>query len=284
MTELEIAKDNRSAASGGNLRYQSQPPTTNAQTVFDVLFGVVAPILCFVLDPGILKSGSFGFDFDLRLAIFPQLQGFVYLVSGLEILLLLVWLVGGRQPKSATHLVGGVLMSGAIFSGLIGTILLPFTLMGLFLGIGVFGFVPFLTALVYLRNARSAFQVAAKPLDLRESLGLTPEAQVLNGLRGSLAATVIGCVLAVGPPAALSVAASMFVSQAMNAVLSADEQQADLAIDEIRYLQIFAQPPLDKLVSAYNETTEQSRKEALRRRYLKLTGDDIDQRLRIIND
>ena len=282
MTPLEIPKETRSAESGGVLRRQSRPPTTNAQTVFDVLFGVVAPILCFVFDPGILKSGGVGFDDGA--GMFSEFQGFVYLVSGLEILLLLVWLVWGRQLQSATHLLGGVLMAGAIFSGLIGTVLLPFTLIGLFLGIGVFGFVPFLTALVYLRNARSAFQVAAKPLDRHESLRLTPEAQVLNGLRGSLVATVIGCFLAVGPPAALSVAASMFVSQAMNAVLSADEQQADLAIDEIRYLQIFAQPELDRLVSAYNQTTEQSRKEVLKRRYLKLTGDDIDQRLRIIND
>lgn len=76
----------------------------------------------------------------------------------------------------------------------------------------------------------------------------------------------------------------MFVSQAMEAVLSADEQQADLAIDEIRYLQFFAQPQVDRLVFAYSATREPSRKEELKRRYLKLTGHDIEQKLGFIND
>lgn len=282
MTKLEIAGDGRSAPKDGFLRRQFQPPTTPAQTVFDVLFGVMAPILCFVFDPGILRSSDFGFGTGP--GIFSEFQSFVYLVSGIEILLLIVWLTWGRQLQSTTSLAGGMLMAGAVFSGLIGIVLLPFTLMGLFLIVGVFGFIPFLTALVYLRNARSAFQLEAKTFDSPGSFGLAPGAQSQRRLRSSFLATALGCVLTLGPPAALSVAASMFVSQAMNAVLSADEKQADLAIDEIRYLQFFAQPQLDRLVSAYSATDEPARREELKRRYLKLTGNDIEQRLGIIND
>ena len=283
MINLESAGKSSFEPSAGILRRQSRPPTTTGQTVFDVLFGVLAPILCFVFDPGILKSGGFGFG--QRAGIFPDYQGFVYLVSGIEILLLIVWLAWGRRLQPAHSLAGGALMAGAIFSGLIGLVLLPFTLMGLALGIGIFGFIPFLTALVYLRNARSAFRLAAKPSEVDQPGSLEPPRQApgLGSLRGALVATLIGCVMALGPPAVLSVAASMFVTEAMNAVLSADEQQADLAIDEIRYLQIFAQPQLDRLVSAYLATDEPARKEALRRRYVKLTGSDIEQRA-IIND
>jgi hypothetical protein len=94
----------------------------------------------------------------------------------------------------------------------------------------------------------------------------------------------MGCVLALGPPAALNFAASVFISQAMNAVVEADQRQADLAIDEIKHLQFFARPEADKLVVAYAQTSEPARKEELKRRFFKLTGSDIEQRLRILTD
>jgi hypothetical protein len=76
----------------------------------------------------------------------------------------------------------------------------------------------------------------------------------------------------------------MFVTQAMNAVLGADQRQADLAIDELKYLKFFARPELDSLVVAYEQTNEQARREELKRRFLRLTGDDIEKRRRILND
>ena len=260
----------------GFLRRQFLPPTSPPQVVFDFLFGVVAPVLCFVFDPIVFKSWEFG------PALFPQYQAFVYLVSGIEILLLIVLIACGKRLPLRSRIVGGMLMAGAIFSGLIGLVLLPFSIFGLVLGIGVFGFIPFLTALVYLRNAKSAL-LSARAWD---SKGTSWECDYtsVSVYGGWLSATIIGCVLAVGPPAALNVAASMFVSQAMNAVLGADERQADLAIDEIKYLRFFAQPELDKLVLAYGQTNELARKEELKQRFFKLTGNDIEQRLRILND
>jgi hypothetical protein len=126
--------------------------------------------------------------------------------------------------------------------------------------------------------------LAAKPWDAPEALGLSHQAPGPSGLLSPLPATLLSCVLVLAPPAAVNIAASLFVRQAMEAVLTADEQQADLAIDEIRYLQLFASPQVDKLVAAYSTANEPSRKEMLKRRYLKLTGDDIEQRLAIMND
>jgi hypothetical protein len=260
----------------GFLRRQFLPPTSLPQVVFDLLFGAVAPVLCFVFDPIVFKSWEFG---D---ALFPKYQAFVYLVSGIEILLLILLIACRIQLAPTSRVIGGMLMSGAIFSGLIGLLLLPFSILGLALGIGVFGFIPFLTALVYLRNAKSALRLA-RALDSKG----TPWEKDYTSVSvygGWLSATIMGCVLVLGPPAALNFAASMFVSQAMNAVLGADERQADLAIEEIRYLQFFARPELDKLVVAYAQTTEPTRKEELKRRFSKLTGNDIEQRLKILND
>lgn len=278
MTKLEIDRGSagRAVDSPTFVRRQFLPPRTRAQTVFDVLFGIIAPILCFVFDPIVFRSSDFGSP------LFPNYQGFVYLVSGIEILLLTFWLVCGRHLQPATRIAGGILMSGAIFSGLIGLVLLPFSLLGLSVGIGALGFIPFLTALVYLRNAKSSFQLA-RPSNLP---GLSTQERELTTLdrTGWVGATLIGFVLALGPPAALSITASMFVSQAMGAVISADTQQADLAIDEIQYLQFFARPEVDKLVVAYEQASEPSRKQELKRRYLKLTGNDIEERQRILDD
>jgi hypothetical protein len=259
------------------LRRQFSPPTTRSQTVFDVLFGVIAPILCFAFDPIVFKSADFGPP------LFADFRGFAYLTSGIEVLLLAVWLLWGRGRHSPTHLLGGMLAAGAVISGFIGLVLLPFSLMGLFLGVGIFGFVPFLTALVYLRNARSAFQVTAKPASGSSSPKRNEEAISLSSLKW-IGATLVGFILVVGPPASFAFAASIFVSQAMNAVLSADELQANQAIDEIQYLQIFAPPDLNRIVNAYQQTNERSRKDELRRRYLKLTGDDLEEKLKVVVD
>ena len=270
--ELDHKGESPGMDSPAFFRRQFQAPTTRAQAVFDVLFGIVAPILCFIFDPIVFRS-------DDGYALFPNYQAFAYLVSGIEILLLVVWRVwGGNQ--SGAQLVAGMLMAGALFSGIIGLLLLPFSLIGLFLGIGVFGFIPFLTALVYFRNAKSGFKLASKPSTLR----LLEQERSLTVSRNWLGATIIGSVLVVVPPAAMSLIASRFVSQAMNVVINADKLQADVAIEELQYLQLFAWPQLDELVSAYQRSSEPSRKEELKQRYLKLTGEDIEQRARLQAD
>jgi len=259
--DIDLGGENRSTVRTGFWRRQFLPPTTRTQKIFDVLLGVVAPVLCFVFDPIVFKA-SFGE------ALFPDYQSYAYMVSGVEILLLLIWLVCGRQLQPRTRLVGGMLVAGGLFSGLVGVIILPFTLLGLFLGIGIFGFIPFLTGLVYLRNGRSAFQLAHNHFAGRAWIG----------------SVVAGCVLTLGAPAIVNLIASRFVSESMNAVLYANPQSADMAVDQIKYLRFFARPEVDRLVSAYATENEPSRKEELKRRYMRLTGGDIEERLRILAD
>jgi hypothetical protein len=266
MTRLDIdaGGQSRSAVRHGFWRRQFMPATTRAQRIFDVLLGVVAPVLCFAFDPIVFKD-----NFGVAGGLFPEYQSYAYMVSGVEILLLLIWLVYGRQLSPRTLLLGGMLVAGALFSGLIGLIILPFTLLGLFVfGIGIFGFIPFLTGLVYLRNGRSAFELAN------------------NHRAGSvwIGAVVVGGVVVLGTPASVNFIASRFVSESMNAVLYASPQSADMAVDQIKYLRFFARPEVDRLVSAYATEDEPSRKEELKRRYLRLTGEDIDVRLRILTD
>lgn len=262
--DIDLGGEGRSAVRSAFCRRQFLPPTTRSQKIFDVLLGVVAPVLCFAFDPIVFKDNS-GFAGGL----FPEYQSYAYMVSGVEILLLLIWLVCGRQLSPRTRLLGGMLVAGAFFSGLIGLIILPFTVIGLFVfGIGIFGFIPFLTGLVYLRNGRSAFQLAT---NRRAGIAW-------------ITALVVGGVLVLGTPSSVNFIASRFVSESMNAVLYASPQTADMAVDQIKYLRFFARPEVDRLVSAYATENEPSRKEELKRRYLRLTGEDIDVRLRILTD
>ncbi len=265
MTSLDIdhGGERRTVGTPGFWRRQFSTPTTSAQKIFDVVFGVGLPVLCFVFDPIVFKS-TFGRDDGL----FPEFGAYAYLVSGIEMSLLLIWIVCGRQLQLQTGLLGGTLLAGAVVSGLVGVIILPFSIVGLLLGIGIFGFTPFLTALVYLRNGKGALQLAAS-FSSRRSWA------------GSLA---LGCVLVLVPPAGLNLTASLLVSESMNAVVYASPQSADMAIDQIRYLRFFARPDVDRLVNAYAAENEPRRKGELKRRYFRLTGDDIETRLRKYQD
>jgi hypothetical protein len=127
-------------------RRQFRPEVTTTQIGFDLALGVIAPILCYVFDP-IVFRGGFGAP------LFPDYQAFTYLLSGAQIAVLVLWLVVRPQHHIGGQMIGGALLTGAVFCLVVGLVLSPFSLMGLMFGIGIFGFTPFLTAFVYLRNA-----------------------------------------------------------------------------------------------------------------------------------
>ncbi len=261
MTRLNLKGEEPSRTDPGFWRRQFMPPTSGAQRAFDVLFGVVAPVLCFFFDPIVFKA-------DFTEGLFSSYQAYAYMVSGVEMLLLLTWLIWGKQLRPRTGLVGGILMAGALFSAVIGVLILPFSLLGLVLGIGILGFIPFLTALVYYHNGRQALQSA------RDNF---PD-------RSWVRTVALASLLVLSAPAAVNLIASRFVSASMNDVIYGNPQSADLAVDQIKFLRFLARPEVDQLVSAYLAETKQSRKSELKQRYSRLTGEDLEERLRILAD
>ena len=115
-------------------RRQFAPQVTRPQLVFDVIFGAIGPILCFVFDPIVFHSGFAG------PALFPAYQPIVYLFSGFEIVLLCFWLIMGPGSELWNAMFGAALLCGGIFCLAIGCILLPFSAMGLMFGIGAVWF------------------------------------------------------------------------------------------------------------------------------------------------
>src|SRR5687767_9580542 len=126
---------------------------TPAQQRFDLWFGVALPVACFVFDPLVFKSGLIG-----ERALFEDYRLFAYMVSALEIGMLLCWFTFRTELETFAAPFAGVFVAGGIFSAAIGILILPFSVFGLFFVIGIVGFTPFFTAFVYLRNGVRAMR------------------------------------------------------------------------------------------------------------------------------
>lgn len=243
-------------------RRQFSPKVTEAQIIFDVLFGIVGPILCFAFDPIVFRGGFAGG------AMFPSYQIYVYFFSGLQIVLLGLWLLSGTGFRSLNDTIGSGLICGGVFCALVGLGLLPFSLIGLMFGIGIFGFTPFLTAIVYLRNG-------VRALHYRRA--------ELSGLSRALA-LVAGCLIVLSPPVILGVTINYTVENSVDEIIQGDPQDATAAAHRLAPLRYFVGPESERLVHAYLTTTDPARREFLKNCYQEITGEDIEHRIRILQD
>lgn len=162
-------------------RRQFQQEPTESQYKFDWLFGVIMPVICFFFDLGIFSS-YFGGD-----VIFGAFKPFAYLLSFTAIIAMMAWLIWGKQLKWLGAFIAGLFLTSGVVALAIGFVLLPFSLMGLVIVIGVLGFTPLFTGIVYLRNGVRAIK-AAKPF-------LAKNVLTYSILLSSLAAGVIPYVI-----------------------------------------------------------------------------------------
>jgi hypothetical protein len=240
-------------------RRQFAPEITRPQLVFDVIFGAIGPILCFVFDPIVFHSGFLGAP------LFPAYQPIVYLFSGFEIVLLSFWLIMGPGSELWNAMFGAALLCGGLFCLAIGCILLPFSAMGLILGIGLFGFTPFLTALVYLRNGSRALRAKSY------------ESSTFTRLVGALC----GCLLVLAVPTLLALEIRMTVNRSIDEIMRGDSEHASRAAHRLVPLRFFADAELDRVVQAYITESDPQRKELLKSCYRDVTGEDIEVRVRM---
>jgi len=108
------------------------------------VFGIILPIVCYIADPFVMGGW-------LSLASL-----FVFGLSVLTMFAMLTWIVAGGRSTAVDAVVAGVLFVGAGVAALVGILILPFSLIGLFVFIGALGLVPFGTAAVCVSAARRA--------------------------------------------------------------------------------------------------------------------------------
>lgn len=148
-------------------RRQIHFETTTKQKVFDWIFGVILPVICFAFDPIVFKVTDFGKPF------FGEYKPFAYLLSFISILAMMAWLIWGKKLKGLSGILSGLFAVGGIISLGIGIILFPFSVIGLIVLIGALGFTPLFTSIVFLRNAYRSFQISKPFFENRVLLDTT---------------------------------------------------------------------------------------------------------------
>jgi hypothetical protein len=236
--------------------------STEKQDRFDVIFGIVLPVICLVVDPIVFQGGFFG-----EQPILGRFQLFAYLFCGLQLGIFLFWRAMPRHLAPPAGLIGGILLAGALFSFIVGVLMLPLTLLALIFLIGIVGFTPFMTSFVYLRTGIRA-------LKAQQSNAIFKSRFLLAAMTG---------LLSVALPVLISVQISMHVSAAMNQLLYGDERQARVAISWLKWLPVRSSNRR-QIVVAYGQATDPRKRDVLKQYYKELTGDDIDRELYFLND
>lgn len=129
------------------LFWRVSPRDARARRVFsDLLAGTLMPIVCVFFDPGILRNSALGVIVITAILV--------------QIGMLLAWQLTPRSLPSVSAFFAGGLSVGFVLAMAVGIGILPMTLVGLPLLVGFLGTMPFLTAIVYLRNVISARRMA----------------------------------------------------------------------------------------------------------------------------
>jgi hypothetical protein len=231
---------------------------TRAQLRFDVIFGLVLPVLCFVFDPVVFRGR---FDLLGHDGIYQRVRLFAYAASALEMATLACWLFVIRKYPAWSRPAGGVMAAGAFFSLALGLAILPLSIMGLvFLGIGALGFIPFLTALVYLRNSRRALRLNRTGAPVRG---------------GATASFAFGLAFALGMPAVAQRGATRIVRNASAEVVAGGELSPRRR-RVVRALTRLSGETFEDLVKEHDGEEDAVRRALLSVAYWEVTGKDIN--------
>lgn len=110
--------------------------------IFDILFGILLPLVCLYLDPCV-------FDSPVLQPLIGHFQVFIHLTIFYEMILLSIWMAYPKHPLffSIQFAFGTLLALG------IGLRIFPYAVSGILIyGLGLLGFVPWTAAIVFQRR------------------------------------------------------------------------------------------------------------------------------------
>lgn len=147
--------------SGFVKRQFSELPTFR-QKKFDWTFGVGLPIVCIAADPIVFRN--WGGDTTLL----SDYKIFAYTLSSVSILAMAAWFLWGSKLGELRPFLGGLFLVAAAISTLVGVAIAPFSAIGIiFYGLGLLGFVPLFSGLVYFRNSFRVLESSAEDMPLK---------------------------------------------------------------------------------------------------------------------
>jgi hypothetical protein len=241
-------------------------PVQWGRLIADILFGVIAPILSLIFDPIVFRGGT-GL-FGTGSPVLPQFRVFAYIAIPIGVLTLTVWLWRRFRLRIWSGFIGGILFAGALFSLLVGLLILPVTLFGIVLGIGLLGFIPFITAIVLFRNARQAINYAGKQLNTQ----------------GVVVSVILGMVVGFAIPSAFHLGAAAYVTEGVEQVRSDDVQTVEAGTERLKNAFWCDVDCFRQLETAYEAPISEARRMMLAEAYHEITGRDIDWRTRYFSD
>ncbi len=151
------------------LKRQFSAVTTLSQRKFDWVFGVGLPVVCIAADPIVFRSAGF-FEPILEnggQALLSEYKIFAYALSTVSIMAMAAWLLWGSKLGELRPFLGGLFLTAAAISTIVGIILIPFSMMGMVLLIGILGFTPLFSGFVFLRNSFRALESSAEDMPLK---------------------------------------------------------------------------------------------------------------------
>jgi hypothetical protein len=243
----------------GFWKRQFAPIPTPAQDKFDSVFAIVLPILFLVIDPLVFKSPKF-----LGPGYLEEYQLLAYLFCSLEIGLFLTWRTFRLPLRRFSMVFAGAFLTGAIFSTVIGIVILPLSLLGLMVVIGLLGFTPFVTAFVFLRNSVRAARINVNGADSHSRA----------------AAFAVGAVLAIGMPLTAQIKVETDVSAAVDTLISGNAPEAEAAAQRLKTFRFVSRRHCDEIAAAYGREVNSAKLVILNEAYRNLTGEDLDWRYR----
>ena len=246
----------------GFWKSQFGPHRTGAQDFFDVTFGLVVPILCFVVDPVVFKSFPL-----LGRALLEDYQLFAYVVSTVEMGFFLVWRTFPQKVNWLSPLFAGVFLAGGCFSLAIGVVMLPLTVWALLFVIGVLGLIPFASAFVYLRNGIRAMK-----------------AQPNLPLASRITTATLSGMLVISSLVFASVYVESSISTSMDRVIYGNAIEAEAATNRLKWFRFIPLKQTNRLALAYGNEWDEQKKAMLGRVYWEMTGEDPDRGLGRLNN
>jgi hypothetical protein len=236
----------------GFWKRQFQKESTEPQRRFDWLFGVVLPVVCFAFDPVVFKTVF------REPALLGAFKPFAYVLSFVSVMAMAAWLIWGAKLKWLSAFLVGLFAVGGLISLAVGIVLSPFSLIGLIFLIGILGFTPLFTSIVFLRNAVRAFH-AAKPFFEKGVL--------INSF-------MLSAVLSFALPTVLN----MQIEKALGEMRDGDARAVRARARNLKYVAPLVDfERLDRESSSENNVNDEEKRAAMLKAYRDLTGKSMER-------
>lgn len=154
LTNIKVEIKEESVERKSFWKRQFQKESTKSQKIFDWIFGVILPVICFTFDPIVFESAGVGKSY------LGNYKPFAYILSFISVMAMSSFLIWGKKLKWVNGLLAGLFITGSIISFSVGLFILPISLIGLIILIGALGFTPLFSSLVFLRNSIRAYYFA----------------------------------------------------------------------------------------------------------------------------